>query len=197
MPSLSLKHWYQTAATALDAMESAHRAASGIGPGRQYAMQQINQGYLMLVSSHFQQFCRSLHSEAATHLASNVAPALQAIVRSSFTVGRKLDQGNPNPGNLGADFNRLGMAMFWRDVVTFRSGNEARKDKLTKMGHWRNAIAHQDFTSSTHVRELGGRTEITLAEVRAFRSNCTYLARDFDAVVLVHIKAVAGPTAGW
>lgn len=160
-------------------------------------MQQINQGYLMLLSSHFQQFCRSLHSEAAAHLASNVAPTLQYIVRSSFTVGRKLDQGNPNPGNLGADFSRLGMAMFWRDVVSLRAGNDARKDKLAKMGHWRNAIAHQDFTSPTHAHELGGRTEITLAEVRAFRWNCRCLARDFDAVVLAHIKSVAGPTAGW
>lgn len=196
MPSLSLKYWNETAAIALDRMESAHRAVGGTGRGRRYATQQINQSYLMLLSSHFQQFCRSLHSEAAVHLVGGIDPALRPIVQLSLTVGRKLDQGNPNPSNLGADFGRLGMS-FWRDVTSFRKRNPARKDNLAKMGHWRNAIAHQDFTSATHVHELGGRTEITLPEVRAFRSVCGGLARDFDAVVLAHIKTVAGQNAGW
>ena len=196
MPSLSLKYWNETAAIALDRMESAHRAVGGTGRGRRYATQQINQSYLVLLSSHFQQFCRSLHSEAAAHLVSAIDPLLRPIVQDSLTVGRKLDQGNPNPSNLGADFGRLGMS-FWDDVTSSRKRNVARKNNLAKMGHWRNAIAHQDFTSVTHVRELGGRTEITLSEVRAFRSNCSNLARDFDAVVLAHIKAVAGPNAAW
>lgn len=196
MPSLSLKYWNETAAVALGRMESAHRAVGGTGRGRRYATQQINQSYLMLVSSHFQQFCRSLHSEAAAHLVSGIDPALRPIIQASLTVGRKLDQGNPNPGNLGADFGRLGMS-FWRDVTSSRDRNVARKDTLARMGHWRNAIAHQDFTSAAHVHELGGRTEITLPEGRAFRSNCSNLARDFDTVVLAHIKAVVGQNAGW
>jgi hypothetical protein len=65
------------------------------------------------------------------------------------------------------------------------------------MAHWRNAIAHQDFTSEAPIRELGGRTEITLAEVRRFRSNCDQLAKAFDEAVLAHLKTVAGPTAEW
>lgn len=196
MPSQSLKHWNETSAIALDRMESAHRAVGGTGRGRRYATQQINQSYLVLLSSHFQQFCRSLHSEAAGHLVSGVDPSLRPIVLSSLTVGRKLDQGNPNPGNLGSDFGRLGMT-FWSEVASFRNRNGARKGNLARLGHWRNAIAHQDFTSATHIQELGWRTEITLQQVRAFRSNCSSLARDFDAVVLVHIKAVAGLHAGW
>jgi len=151
MPSLSLKYWNETAAIALDRMESAHRAVGGTGRGRRYATQQINQSYLVLLSSHFQQFCRSLHSEAAAHLVSAIDPLLRPIVQDSLTVGRKLDQGNPNPSNLGADFGRLGMS-FWDDVTSSRKRNVARKNNLAKMGHWRNAIAHQDFTSVTHVR---------------------------------------------
>lgn len=196
MASRSLEHWNQNAAVALDQIEAAHRAVGGTRRGRRYATQQINQSYLVLVSSYFQQFCRSLHSEAAAHLTGGIELALRPIVQGALTVGRKLDHGNPNPGNLGDDFGRLGMT-FWRDVNDMRRGNADRQRRLTLMGHWRNAIAHQDFASPTHVRELGGRSEISLREVRAYRSNCGRLARDFDDVVLAHIKAIAGAHAGW
>jgi hypothetical protein len=196
MPSQSLKHWNEQSAAALDWVEAAHRAVRGARRGGRHATQQINQSYLMLLSSHFQQFCRSLHSEAAERLTRAVDPALRPMLQMALTVGRKLDQGNPNPGNLGADFGRLGMC-FWDDVASFRKRNETRRAKLARMGHWRNAIAHQDFTSAIHVQELGGRTEIKLQEVRAFRRVCSDLARDFDAVVLAYIKTVAGPHAGW
>ncbi|TMQ25168.1 MAG: hypothetical protein E6J90_06465 [Deltaproteobacteria bacterium] len=196
MPSPSLKHWNEQSAVALDWMETAHRAMRGTGRGGRQATQQINQSYLVLLSSHFQQFCRSLHSEAADHLTRNVDPTLRSILQLALTVGRKLDQGNPSPGNLGADFGRLGMR-FWDDVTSFRKRNVTRKAKLARMTPWRNAIAHQDFTSATHAQELGGRTEIKLHEVRAFRGTCSHLARDFDAVVLAYIRAVAGPLAGW
>jgi hypothetical protein len=37
------------------------------------------------------------------------------IVHSELTRERKLDRGNPTPGNIGTDFGRLGMT-FWNDV---------------------------------------------------------------------------------
>jgi hypothetical protein len=100
------------AAIALDRMEHAHRAVGGSSPGRRYATQQINQSYLVMLSSHFQQFCRDLHSEAVDHLLRGLDPALLPIVLSSLTSDRRLDRGNPTPGNLGSDFGRLGMT-FW------------------------------------------------------------------------------------
>lgn len=172
------------AGTALDRMEHAHRAVGGSSPGRRYATQQINQSYLVMLSSHFQQFCRDLHSEAVD----------LPIVLSSLTSDRKLDRGNPTPGNLGSDFGRLGMA-FWPDVNALHRQNAARARRLELMGYWRNAIAHQDFAGNA--RHLEGRTEITLADVRQFRSTCEALARGFDRAVLAHIQTVAGPASGW
>ena len=131
MPSQSLTHWNERAAIALDRMEEAHRAVGGTGRGRRYATQQINQSYLMLVSSHFQQFCRSLHSEAAGRLTSSLGPALRPIMFTALTVGRKLDQGNPNPGNLGADFGRLGMN-FWDDVTAFGNATAYERPTLAR-----------------------------------------------------------------
>ena len=194
MPSRSLGRWTGEAAVALDRMEHAHRAVGGSSPGRRYATQQINQSYLVMLSSHFQQFCRDLHSEAVDHLLRGMDPALLPIVLSSLTSDRKLDRGNPTPGNLGSDFGRLGMA-FWPDVNALHRQNAARVRRLELMGYWRNAIAHQDFAGNA--RHLAGRAEITLADVRQFRSTCEALALGFDRVVLAHIKTVAGRASGW
>lgn len=116
MPSRSLATWHGPAAVALDEIESAHRAVGGTGRGRRYATQQINQAYAVMLSSQFQRFCRDLQSEAVDELAATVAsPAVRLIFRSQLSTGRKLDSGNPNPGNIGSDFGRLGMD-FWPEV---------------------------------------------------------------------------------
>lgn len=194
MPSRSLQRWTKDAGTALDRMEQAHRAVGGSSPGRRYATQQINQSYLVLLSSHFQLFCRDLHSEAVDHLLRGLDPALLPIVQAALTSDRKLDRGNPTPGNLGSDFGRLGMT-FWPSVNALHPHNTARAKRLELMGHWRNAIAHQDFDGNA--RHLGSRTEITVADVRQFRRVCGALALWFDRAVLAHIKAVAGAASGW
>src|SRR5580658_10831242 len=104
MPSLSLQKWFAERVAALADIESAHRAVRGSGPGARAATQQVNQAYAVLLSSQFQAFCRDLHSEAVDCICRTLSPtALQTVVHLRLIEGRKLDQGNPNPGNLGAD----------------------------------------------------------------------------------------------
>lgn len=110
MPSRSLKTWQVDGRRALDEIDAAHRAISGTGRGRRFAVQQINQAHVVLLSSQFQRFCRDLHTECIEYLSND--PALGArglILRSRLTAGRKLDSGNPNPGNIGSDFGRFGV----------------------------------------------------------------------------------------
>lgn len=116
MPSQSLSMWFNEARQALDELEVAHRAVGGRGPGRRFATLQVNRAYAVLLSSQFQRFCRDLHSEAVDALTILVPNAdLRDIFRAQLTAGRKLDSGNPNPGNIGSDFGRLGMD-FWTQV---------------------------------------------------------------------------------
>lgn len=146
----------------------------------------------MLLSSRFQQFCRDLHTEAVAELALTVPVALQLILQKDWTTARLLDRGNPNAGNIGSDFGRLGMNL-WTDVYALHARNRRRRELLDQMMEWRNAIGHQDFNKPA----LNGRTEIRLDEVQRFRSACGALAQALDRVVLAHLHAVAGPTAGW
>lgn len=100
----------------------------------------------MLLSSQFQGYCRDLHSEAVDFVVANVTPSsLANVVRSTLLQGRKLDHGNPNPGNLGSDFGRLGMQL-WPSVHAVDRRNVRRQMELENLNTWRNAIAHQDWT---------------------------------------------------
>ena len=64
----------------------------------------------MLLSGQFPGFCRDLHTECVDHLAGIIPNVpLQAIFLAEARRDRKLDKGNPSPGNIGQDFNRLGI----------------------------------------------------------------------------------------
>lgn len=136
MISASLQRWQSVRRTELDQIAAAHGAVGGTGPGRRWATLQINQAYAMLLSAQFQGFCRDLHSEYVDHVAYAVSPAaLHATLRAEFVLGRKLDRGNPNPGNIGADFERLGLS-FWDQVRRVDARNSERQSKLVELNEW-------------------------------------------------------------
>lgn len=179
MVSASLTKWQSQRAEELDQLEAAHAAVVGTGRGRRYATEQVNQAYVILLASHFQGFCRDLHAEAVDSMIGTISPpTLRSAVRAAFAWKRALDRGNPHPGAIGEDFNRLGMA-FWPAVLAIDARNERRRDCLVDLNAWRNAIAHQDFDPE----RLGDRVTVTLAMVRRWRSACRALARCFDRVV--------------
>lgn len=188
MTSLSLKTWATARSSALDEIENAHASVGGNARGRRYATQQINHAYAVLLSSQFQGFCRDLHSESVAHLSRTANPALlQSILLVEFVQNRKLDTGNPNPGNIGSDFNRLGLN-FWSRVIARDARNANQRVRLERLNAWRNAIAHQDFDPA----KLGGTTTLRLETVRSWRQAGNRLAVSFDAVMESHLRLVTG-----
>src|SRR5947199_9531568 len=124
MPSQSLQTWLNERRLALDEIENAHRRVGGAGRGRRYATQQINCAYALLLSSQFQGFCRDLHNECVRLLVQWITPVgLRAGFQETLRLSRKLDTGNPNPGNLGADFARFGID-FWSAVDQLDARNQ-------------------------------------------------------------------------
>ncbi len=188
MPSLSLQKWATIRSSELDEIEKAHSSVGGTTRGRRYATQQINQAYAVLLSSQFQGFCRDLHSECVDSLAEAVTPAtFETILHTALAQNRKLDMGNPNPGNICADFNRFGLP-FWGRIVAYDARNSDRRLHLERLNAWRNAIAHQDFDPA----RLGGTTSLRLGTVRSWRQASHHLAVSFDAVMQAHITFLVG-----
>jgi len=192
MASNSLQFWHTRRIAELDEIELAHQRVGGKGRGRRYATRQINHAYAMLLSSQFQGFCRDLHSEAVDHLANSATNApFRAAFQAEFTLHRKLDKGNPTSGNIGADFNRLGVR-FWDQVTSRGRRNETRRDALDDLARWRNAIAHQDFDPV----KLGGIKTLRFNVVQQWRKKCDQLSIVFDRVMHQHLLQITG-AAPW
>jgi hypothetical protein len=101
--------------------------------------------------------------------------------------GRKLSTGNPNVGNLGADFNRY-LFDFWPAVVALDSTHVARQHRFAMLNAWRNAIAHHNYDPA----ELGGTTTLTIAQVRDWRADCDLFATAFDTIARNQLQATTG-----
>jgi hypothetical protein len=185
MPSAAYGSWVSVRARALDELVATHGVVGGTGPGRRHALSQLNAAYATLLSAHFQGFCRDLHTEASQFLIANSDTRLALVLTRALTANRKLDKGNPNPGNLGNDFNYLGM-QFWTTVSSLPGYRATDKAALELLNTWRNALAHQDFT------DVAPDTTLRLVTVKGWRSACNRLARDFDAAVRVHVNGLVG-----
>lgn len=189
MPSLASAFWFADRARALDEIENAHRSVGGVGPGRRTATQQINYAYAVMLSSQFQAFCRDLHMECAGILVGHIAdPWSRLMLQNSLIFNRRLDRGNPNPGNIGSDFARFDV-VFWTLVDAHHPRNSLRRAALEELNEWRNAIAHQDFSPALL---RGGRPALLLAQVQTWRKACDGLAESFDEVLRVHIQSKMG-----
>jgi hypothetical protein len=187
MPSNSLTGWHGRHAGALDEIESVHAMVGGTERGRRYATQQINYSYAALLSSHFQGFCRDLHSECIDHIVAIVPAPLQGFLRVEFIWNRSLDKGNPHPGAIGSDFNRLGID-FWTAVYALDARNQRRRELLQELVEWRNAVAHQDFD----LVAPGGDPTLHLIRVRGWRRALNALARHFDQAMYNYLQALLG-----
>jgi hypothetical protein len=185
--SAALDEWNTGRQVALDEIEDAHRSIGGTARGRRYATQQINQAYAVLLSSQFQGFCRGLHSECADFVVRIALPGgIQPALRALLVENRKLDKGNPNPGNIGSDFARFGLR-FWDEVRNHDARTQSRLNRLQDLNDWRNAIAHQDFDPAV----LGGIT-LRLQRVQDWRRACRGLAMSFDAVMAAFLDSIVG-----
>ncbi len=185
MPSSSLHEWRTVRAASLDEIEAAHSSLGGTGPGRRYATQQVNHAYVVLLSGQFQGFCRDLHTECARFIAGSVSPVvLRPAIVEGFLRDRKLDRGNPNPGNIGADFGRFNVEL-WTEIYQRDARNRSRRAALDALNDWRNAIAHQDFTRTNGAA-------IQLQQVRKWRRATENLAADIDAVMSTYLTQLVG-----
>lgn len=186
MPSISYRRWTTVRAAVLNDVEAAHAAVGGTGRGRRLAFPQVNRAYAILLSAEFQGFCKELHRECAEYIVSLAPVAVQDVLLQQFLAHRLLDRGNPNPGNLGADFGRLGFH-FWKVLDTAESRAPDWRHGLESLNNWRNAIAHHDYNTT----RLGG-TILRVRQVREWRTVCRRLARLFDAELARQLDTLTG-----
>jgi hypothetical protein len=128
-------------------------------------------GYVLLLSAHFQGFCRDLHTECGLVIVSKLRPSLRLLIQTHLTTHRKLDHGNPSFDAIRDDFERFGLGL---DLAAADPANPARLTDLSRLNRWRNIAAHQGTPTATAGL-------LTLPLVQAWRASCDGLAASLDA----------------
>src|SRR5205809_919970 len=108
MPSRSLSHWTADRMVRLNVIDAQCAVCSAATPANSHLIDENCRAYILLLSAHFQGFCRDLYTECAQIVASKVRLTLRVLVQEQFTARRHLDHGNPNIDNLKKDFGRFG-----------------------------------------------------------------------------------------
>jgi hypothetical protein len=192
MPSNALLAWQTDRVPRLQNVEADCLHLETMYPADPNRVQEYIRAYAVLLSSEFQGFCRDLHSESADRIVDSVSPInLRSVLRAQCVYGRKLEIGNPNSGNLGADFNRF-LLDFWAAVLALDPAHAARRHRLALLNAWRNAISHHDYNPA----ELGGTTVLTISQVRDWRTDCNAFGAAFDAVLRAFLLTTTG-VAPW
>jgi hypothetical protein len=137
-------------------------------------------GYVLLLSAHFQGFCRELYTESAQIVVSKVRAALRVLIQSQFSAQRKLDHGNPTFQNLKEDYERFGFTL---DLAAADPANAARLTDLALLNRWRNVAAHQ-------ARIPAGLPMLSLPLLRAWRSSCDGLGESLDGIMYNELRRI-------
>jgi hypothetical protein len=95
MPSASLQHWVNDRVPRLTEIEAQGATSQALAPSNPRLREENLRGYIMLLSAHFQGFCRDLYTESAQITAFRVRATLRILIQAQFTAHRALDHGNP------------------------------------------------------------------------------------------------------
>jgi hypothetical protein len=181
MPSVSLLNWQNVRLPSLAHVDAQCAASITAVPPNAALVDENLRGYVLLLSAHFQGFCRDLHTEGVQIIVSEVRnPSLEILFQAQFSARRELDRGNPHFGNIVKDFNRFGFAM--KAALDATPGIAAYKLDLHNLNEWRNAAAHQNTALPP-----GG--PLTLPMIQAWRASCDGLATTLDGIMYNQLQA--------
>jgi hypothetical protein len=188
--SVALEEWRGASARSLDEIESLHRLVEETSPSAPALIRQITYAYAASILAQFQRYCRAVHTEAVDALVAVMpGPAALAAVFGGVMVERRfLDRANPTPSNLNRDFMRFRFKL-WTNIEADDGRNRRRKEKLTQLCEWRNAIAHGDISR----RQAAGRLvprELDFETCRDWRQALDGLAVSIDTVTAMGCQAL-------
>ncbi len=177
MPSVSLTNWQTARMLGIREIDAQCAATFGLVPPNLRLAEENLRGYIVLLSAHFQGFCRDLYTEAAQVVVSKVRPTLQVLIQAQFTAHCALDHGNPNLHNLKKDFGRF---RFTLDLAGADPANPLRLQRLSELNDWRNIVAHHGIIPPTGLPAI--------ADVRNWWSSCDGLAASLDRIMYNQLR---------
>jgi hypothetical protein len=181
MPSAALTQWQTDRLPRLRAIDAQCAAVSAPPSPNPLLSEESLRGYVVLLSAHFQGFCRDLYTESAQAIVSKVRLRLQPLVQFQFLDHLGLDHGNPNLHNIARDFDRFGFPV--RTELNADPANAVRLQNLAALNAWRNVAAHQGTALPS-----GG--PLTLAGLRVWAAACDELAVVVDTIMYNRLRRI-------
>src|SRR5262245_31270337 len=179
MSSASLLRWQNDRMRRLAEIDTQCAASLVLAPPHANLVDENLRGYVLLLSAHFQGFCRDLYTECAQIVVLKVRPTLQTLIQAQFTAHLKLDHGNPNLQNLCGDFERFGFPL---DLAAADPANPARLTHLVSLNRWRNVAAHHGTVPAG--------TPLDLVSLRGWRTACDGLATSLDRIMYNRLRRI-------
>ncbi len=177
MPSASLQHWQNDRIPNLREIDLQCAATLALTPLNHRLVDENLRGYVLLLSAHFQGFCRDLYTECAQVVVSRVRPTLQVLMQAQFIAHRKLDHGNPTLNNLRDDFERFGFRL---NLASADPANHARLNHLLALNRWRNIAAHHG--------EVSHGAPLALPQLQTWQAACDGLATSLDSIMYNQLR---------
>ena len=180
MPSASLRIWQTDRIPRIAEFEKQCAAATALAIPNPQLEDENHRGLIMLLSAHFQGFCRDLYTECAMILSARIMnPSIKILFQQQYTAGRKLDTGNPNLENIRMDFERYGFVL---DLEAADPANAPRITHLGKLNKLRNVAAHHGHVPPGGIPDL--------PTIQSWRISCEGLATSLDGVMYNQLRTV-------
>jgi hypothetical protein len=179
MPSASLLSWQNDRMPRLTEIDTQCAASLVLRPPQPNLVEENLRGYVLLLSAHFQGFCRDLYTECARMIVLRVRASLRPLILAQCTANRRLDHGNPNLQNLKQDFQRFGITL---NLPLIDPANTARLLDLGTLNRWRNVAAHHGSVPPG--------APLSLAALRAWRNSCDGLATSLDGIMYNELRRI-------
>jgi hypothetical protein len=190
MPSVALTRWQTDRMPRLGHLDEHCVALFALPPaGPPQLAEESLQGYVMLVSGHFQGFCRDLYTECAQLCAAAVPATMRTTIQAQFAAELCLNKGNPTAEHIRKDFERFS---FLLDLAGAAPGNPQRVTHLSHLNFWRNVVAHQRASTPPP----GAPVVLTLGDIQAWRASCDGLATSLDNIMRQELTRILG-AAPW
>lgn len=183
MPSQALIKWMTTRLVSLKEYEERQFA---VGPLSVALRDECLRSLAMLLSAHFQGFCRDLYTELTQKIAAAIPPSISLIMQTQCSSDLKLNNANPSFKTIASDFWRFGIdiKIALEPNVPAQKLNKKRRSDIHQLNEWRNYCAHYNDSVPT---EAG---EFTLARVTAWKQSCDEFAVELDRVVMAHLQSL-------
>jgi hypothetical protein len=179
MPSLALQRWHADRLPRLAHLDAQCAASLALTPPNPLLVDENFRGYVVLLSAHFQGFCRDLYAESVQTVVSRARPTLQSLFQAQFFSKLRLDSGNPNHQHIREDFERFGPVL---DLAP-TAADKVHLNRLAALNQWRNLAAHHGTVPASI-------PPLSLPLLRDWRDSCDWLARSLDGILYNWLRKI-------